>query len=148
MSHTFIKKILLTLSLALAITSNDLLIYEYVCQFPEHGPSFYGFPFVKSTNTSWVFSMSGDLYVLGFIGNVLFWGVLLYIPIHLMGLIKIKRVRNIFMVLGWILFSLGCISTSLGLTVIDWRLEWHHDNFRMNYYQTDIECEKKFHWVK
>ena len=36
------------------------------------GPRFYGFPFVQQTNLSWGGTMSGEIYLLGILGNILF----------------------------------------------------------------------------
>lgn len=59
--------------MAITITSSKIITFEYVCDYSEKGPKFYGFPFIQETGSTWVNSMSGEIYVLGFLGNLLFW---------------------------------------------------------------------------
>lgn len=59
--------------MAVAVASSKIVTFEYVCDYPERRPKFYGFPFVQETDSTLVNSMSGDLYILGFLGNFMFW---------------------------------------------------------------------------
>ncbi|WAC03055.1 hypothetical protein N7U66_05350 [Lacinutrix neustonica] len=52
------KKLIFTIITALGFVTDECLIFEYVCDYPERGPKFYGFPFIQETDTTWVFSMS------------------------------------------------------------------------------------------
>jgi hypothetical protein len=125
-----------------------MLTFEYVCDYPELGPRFYGFPFIQETNSSWVFSMSGDIYILGFIGNFIFWALFFF------GLtLFLKKVKNRFLnilikILGWSVVVWSVFVAFLYFGAIDWRFEFTHDNFKMNYYEQDIKCDRSFIFSK
>ncbi|QXP58298.1 hypothetical protein [Olleya sp. HaHaR_3_96] len=138
------KKILAALCLAVSFTLQHFITFKYVCQTDERWPTFYGFPFVQSTNHSWVFSMSGDLFIKGFIGNILFFGLFFYGVIYLLGIAKHKICKIISKSVIIILCIFSLVFIYFEITVFDWRLEWDHDNFKMNYYQQDLDCEKTF----
>ncbi|WP_157814134.1 hypothetical protein [Olleya sp. Bg11-27] len=138
------KKILAALCLAVSFTLQHFITFKYVCQTDERWPTFYGFPFVQSTDHSWIFSMSGDLFIKGFIGNILFLGLFFYGVIYLLGIAKHKICKIISKSVIIILCIFSLVFIYFEITVFDWRLEWDHDNFKMNYYQQDLDCEKTF----
>ncbi|WGD34754.1 hypothetical protein [Olleya sp. YS] len=140
------KKILASLCLAIGFTLPNFISYKFVCATDERWPDFYGFPFVQNTDRSWVFSMSGKFFISGFIGNVIFWGLLFYVIIRLLNLLKHRVfiiVRRVILI-TLCLFSLWVIYFEL--TLFDWRLQWNHDDFKMNYYQQKLDCKRTFHF--
>ncbi|MEM5538206.1 hypothetical protein [Olleya sp. AS48] len=142
------KKILASLCIAVGFTLTDSISYKYVCKTDENWPSFLGFPFIQSTDRSWVFSMSGDLFIKGFIGNILFWSLLFYGVIYLLSIAKHKVYKIISKSVITIFCIFSLVFIYFEITVFDWRLEWDHDNFKMNYYIQDLDCEKTFEFFK
>lgn len=142
------KKIIFPLITALGFITDELLIFEYVCDYPELGPKFYGFPFVQETNTSWIFSMSGDVYLIGFLGNLLFWTIIIGGVIFFVAKIKGKLIKRIIGIFGWLIIAWSLFISFVYFTSVDWRLEFTHDNFKINYYQSDIDCERNFLLIK
>ena len=138
------KKILASLCIAVGFTLTNSISYKYVCKTDERWPDFLGFPFVQSTDRSWIFSMSGDLFIRGFIGNILFWGLFFYGVIYLLGIAKHKVCKIISKSVITIFCIFSLVFIYFEITVFDWRLEWDHDNFKMNYYIQDLDCEKTF----
>lgn len=142
------KLLLFSVTTALGIVTSGLFTYEYVCDFPEAGPKFYGFPFVQRTDTTWIFSMSGDIYLFGFLLNVAFWSGIIYLLGWAISPIKNPIIARTRTVLGWAVFGIMLLLSIQNLTIIDWRIKLHHDNFKMHYYQHDIECERHFYWIR
>ncbi|WP_272022957.1 hypothetical protein [Olleya namhaensis] len=138
------KKILASLCIAVGFTLTNSISYKYACKTDERWPDFLGFPFVQSTDGSWIFSMSGDLFIKGFIGNILFWGLFFYGVIYLLGIAKHRVYKIIFKSVITIFCIFSLVYIYFEITVFDWRLEWDHDNFKMNYYIQDLDCEKTF----
>ncbi|SNR16424.1 hypothetical protein [Tenacibaculum jejuense] len=136
-----LKKVVFSIILSLGMITDDFLIFEYICDYPELGPRFYGFPFVQETNTTWVNSMSGEIYLFGFLGNFIFWIVLFRILIQLF--IKLKQ--TVIIKLIQVLVSvLSLFYTYAYFLAIDWRLSLTHDNFKLHYYQSEPSCKKIF----
>ncbi len=141
------KQVLWSLFFSPALVFLELISFRYTCQYEDGGPDFYGFPFIYRTSNVWVNSLSGEFYVLGCIGNMLFWTVILFalmtgikrlkIPIHKLT----SRVWGVFL----LLFGF-CIVYST-LSIVDWRYQWQHD-FKMDYYSDDIICNREiqFFW--
>ena len=142
------KKYIICFVIALGLTLAKIITFKYVCETDENWPEFYGFPFVQSTNTSWVFSMSGELYFIGLIGNTLFWLLIIlfinhfYSKIKLSWLIQIGKIFSGFIVLA----SLVIIISEL--FIFDWRLKFNHNDFKLNYYQKDLKCERTLQFFK
>ena len=136
------KRLFFSIITALGFISGNYITFEYVCNYPERGPKFYGFPFVQQTDTTWVFSMSGELYVFGFLGNLIFWGFIIGAIAWFLDTIKEQFVKKMMGVFGWIVVVAALLNSYVNLAAIDWRLKLSHDNFKMNYYQTDIPCER------
>ncbi|WP_282069893.1 hypothetical protein [Olleya namhaensis] len=138
------KRLLATLCIAVAFTLPHFVTYKYVCLTDENWPDFYGFPFIQSTDRTWIFSMSGNLYAKGFIGNVLFWSIFIYGLVYFLDTIKHKFFRVFGKIVIVALCVMSVVVISFEAFVFDWRLEWDHDNFKMNYYIQDLDCEKTF----
>ncbi len=138
------KKNLAALCIAVGFTLTNLVTFKYVCVTDERWPKFLGFPFVQSTDSTWVFSMSGDLFIKGFIANILFWSLVFYGLIHLLDSVK-HRVYRIFAKSTIVLLCLlSLVVIYFESTVFNWNLQWDHDNFKMNYYQEDLDCKQTF----
>jgi len=133
---------------ALGFVTDQCLTFEYVCEYPEYGPKFYGFPFVQETDKTWVFSMSGEIYLFGFLGNLVFWTLIIGGIVLLLEKIKEKLTKKIIGIFGWLILAWSLFISVVYFGAVDWRLEFTHDNFKMNYYQTDIDCERKFLMIK
>lgn len=138
------KKILASLLIAIGFTLTNCISFEYVCEIDERWPDFYGFPFVQSTDSTWVFSMSGNLFIKGFIGNVLFWSLFIYALIYFLDRIKQGGFRILGKVIIIALCALSLLVIYFEIVVFDWTLQWDHDNFKMNYYQQDLDCVRTF----
>ena len=74
----------------------------------------------------------------------MFWTVLFYGLIYLILLIKHKIYRIISKGIIIILCALSLFVIYFEMTVFDWSLQWNHDDFKMNYYQQDIDCKRAF----
>lgn len=144
------KKLQITsaLILALGMITDDWLTFEFICDYKEYGPRFYGFPFVQETNTSWVNSMSGEIYLFGFLGNLLFWTFIFYVIILIINRIKNKIIVKLCNGISLVFVLIALLNSFVYFSVIDWRLEKTHDNFKLNYYTSDIKCERKFKLFK
>ncbi len=139
------KKILLLIVLSLGMITDDFLVFEYTCNYPELGPKFYGFPFVQETNTTWVNSMSGEIYILGFIGNLIIWTLIFGIVFQLL-----KRIRNSigFKVFVTVLMLYALFFSCVYFSIIDWRFSYSHDDFKVHYYQSKPDCKPIFKFLK
>jgi len=135
-------KVILAITLGFVWITSNFITFHYVCDYPEHGPSFYGFPFVQQTNSTWVNSFSGELYVFGLLGNLALWSLVFYGLIWLINDVLGKKIRKLLFIVGVLTFVLSIIFISLYFQVYEWRFEWSHDDFKLNYYQTDITCER------
>ena len=142
------KKLIFTIITALGFVTDECLIFEYVCDYPERGPKFYGFPFVQETDTTWIFSMSGEIYLFGFLGNLIFWTIIIGGIVFLLDKIKGKLIKKIIGIFGLLILVWSLFISFVYFGAIDWRLEFTHDNFKMDYYQSDINCERNFLLIK
>jgi hypothetical protein len=142
------RNILFALIFGVGLTFSDIVAFEYVCDYPELGPKFYGFPFVYRTSTTWVNSMSGDLYLQGIISDTIFWFIIVYVLI--LGLKKLKniKIKRVLRVIGLLIFGFSLFLTIISFLAIDWRLEISHDNFKINYYLNEIECNRTLKWME
>jgi hypothetical protein len=139
-----IKRVFFSIIASLGFISDEMLTFEYICDYPEMGPRFYGFPFIQETNASWIFSMSGDIYLIGFTGNLVLWAIIFFGVTLFLKKIKNKFLNKFFMIFGWCIVVLSVFITFINFAAIDWRLELTHDNFKMNYYENNINCERSF----
>ncbi len=88
--------------------------------------------------------MSGEIYLLGFIGNVLFWAILIIGIISLLNNIKKKSLKKVMYIFGWLIFAWSSLMIFMNFTMVDWKIKLTHNNFKMNYYQSDIDCKRRF----
>ena len=127
--------------LGLTFNSFEFLTFMKVCEYPEHGPYFVGFPFIYRTNMTWVNTGSGNYYLLNWLGNIVFWFSVVYLLwIALKKMFKFNGVIPLKgMILG-ILFSVAYQVTIMN--VLDIRYLLVHD-VRLDYYDSDIKCNSK-----
>lgn len=137
-----IKKYLFLVILAIVFTSSNIVTFEYLCDYPERGPKFYGFPSVQQADTSWVNSMSGEIYVLGFLGNLLFWMAIVGSAFFMLSKVKQVLTKAIINVLVCLFFVLSMYFSLLNFTMVDWNLKWTHHNFKIGYYKSEIVCKR------
>ncbi|PHS62797.1 MAG: hypothetical protein COB12_10290 [Flavobacterium sp.] len=142
------KKLIFSIITALGFITDEYLTFEYVCDYPERGPKFYGFPFVQQTDSTWIFSMSGDIYLFGFLGNLIFWTIIIGGIVLLVNIIEGKWTKKIIGIFGWLIFVWSLFISFVHFAAVDWRLEFTHDNFKNNYYQSVIDCERNFIMIK
>ena len=142
------KKVFYAIIIALGIVCSDTIYFEYECNADERWPRFLGFPFVQSTDTTWVFSMSGELFLFGFLGNIIVWAALLVVIFYFLTKLKFKRSKIIGTILLSIVLVISMFIFIVYFSVVDWRLKWHHDNFKLNYYQKNLECKKTLNIFK
>lgn len=140
------KKILASLCIAVGFTLTNFITFKYICNADEYWATFKGFPFVQSTDGPWVNSMSGELFIKGLLGNILFWTFLFYGLIYLFLTIKHKIYSVVTKGIFVVLCILSLVIIYFEITVFEWRLEWDHENFKMNYYQQDLDCKRSFHF--
>ena len=133
---------------SLGFITDEYLIFEYVCDYPEGGPKFYGFPFVQETDATWVNSMSGEIYLLGFLGNLIFWALIIRGIVFIASKLKRKIIKRVIGIFAWLIFTWSLFISFVNFNAVDWRIEFTHDNFKMNYYQSDIECKRNFFLIK
>ena len=142
------KRVFISVIIALGIVSTNVIYFEYTCDVDESWPQFLGFPFVQSTDSSWGFSMSGDIFILGLLGNICFWTLIIYVIFGVFNLVSEKyklslfvgRVLVLLLVIYSLFFSFG------HFVFIDWRLNWNHNNFKLHYYESDLDCKRTLHF--
>ena len=140
-----LSTIIYSIILALGILTIDFFKFEYICDYPEIGPTFYGFPFVQETNRTWVNSMSGEIYILGFLGNLLLWTLFFRVIFQFF-----KRFQNkvTFKVIRLLLVVFCLFNVHMYFSIIDWRFSYSHNNFKLNYYQSEPYCKRIFKLYK
>ncbi len=136
------KKVIFSVIIALGIISSKLIAFEYICEYPEVGPKFYGFPFVQQTNTSWIFSMSGDIYLVGFLGNLMFWSILICLLSLPLNNVKKTSLKKGITIVGYVMICCALLVSYINFAAIDWRIKRSHDDFKIDYYTTQIDCER------
>lgn len=136
------KKLIFIIPLSISLVLLDLISFKYKCRYEDGGPDFYGFPFIYRTDTSYVNSLSGELYISGFLGNTLFWTLLLFLSI-----ITIKQLiphinKTILLVLKVLILIISVFIIYVSTEIIDWRYQWNHD-FKINYYPDEVDCNRE-----
>lgn len=143
------NKLFLILLLSLSISQLDFITIRYECDYlGDMGPEYYGFPFIYRTQIPWVNSLSGNFYILGYIGNVsviyglLFFSVTLFKKFRIsLGIMKyLKIVTSIITI---ILF----IFASMFFTLIEWNFKWKYNHIE-NYGGKPLKCEKHLEFFK
>ncbi len=129
--------------LSLSISQLDIISVRYDCDYcGDGGPGFYGFPFKYRTTIPWVNSMSGDFYISGFLGNTLFFFVIIFALIILLKrIVKSLKVKKIFKIIGYVLTTILLLLAAMNFFIIDWRFEWK-DTYYNNYGGKPLKCEK------
>ncbi|MFT6334778.1 MAG: hypothetical protein ACJATI_001524 [Halioglobus sp.] len=122
----------------LLLSSVELVTIRKICFYPEHGPNFYGFPMIYRTNTTWVNTGSGNIYVVGLFINSIFWGGLSYVISN--SIRKLINSRSVKIGIT-ITLLLSTIFNCFIFSCFDLSFKFHHTS-KMNYYQQDIECER------
>ncbi len=136
------KKLIFSLLVAPSLIFLDLIVFKYTCVYGDGGPDFYGFPFIYRTDTSWGNSLSGELYILGFILNTLFWAFIIYLLTVPLKYILVPF-RSIFVnILATLVLLFSFFIVLSNIMVIDWRYKTHHD-VTMDYYPDDVVCKKE-----
>jgi energy-coupling factor transporter transmembrane protein EcfT len=92
--------------------------------------------------------MSGDIYLIGFLGNLIFWAIIIGGIVFFVDKIKGKLTKRIIGIFGWLIIAWSLFISFVYFAAVDWRLEFTHDNFKINYYQSDIDCERNFLLIK
>ncbi|SFT45061.1 hypothetical protein SAMN05216474_0636 [Lishizhenia tianjinensis] len=121
-----ITQIIITILLSLALPLSDIVTLRHSYDFEDDiGPEFYGLPFIYRTEIPWVNSLSGDFYILGYFGNVIFFSLVLVVFTLLIKSIKlngfIKKLWNV----SWMGTSVFLILfAALFFFITEWRFEW------------------------
>jgi len=142
-----IRIITITL-LALALPLLDIVTFRHTYDFKgDMGPEFYGLPFIYRTEIPWGSSLSGEFYVLGYFGNVLFCAIVVLIFTLLMMRIKlnltIKKLWNI----SWTSTSIVLILFSaLFFFITDWRFDWTNSEI-LQYTDQSVDCSKTLEFI-
>lgn len=123
----------------------DIISIRYSCFHNEMGPELYGFPFIYRTQIPWVNSFEGNLYLLGYLGNALFY--LLIIKLIELSLNKINEniIRNkYFKISTIIVFILTIVFSSLPVFIYEWECELTTKKI-LEYADQPLNCEKQ--WI-
>ena len=140
------KKVILSIVVAVGIVFSNIIYFEYSCITDEKWPKFRGFPFVQSTGESWLFSMSGDLFLKGLFGNVFFWALIIFFSVSLIKNWTLGKYNIAKWIVSILIILLALFITTISIIAIDWRLNWNHDNFKLDYYKIELDCERSFHF--
>lgn len=144
------KKGLVIVLFAFGFVFGEPIVFEYTPLYPkgEMGPEYFGFPFIYRTDTTWVNSMSGEIYLKGLIGNLIFWIIVIWITSF--GINKLKGAFGKAMRILIIIFgSLVCL-VALTSMVIDWRFHFDHNDMKRDYFIDELEYNKELQlfWTK
>jgi hypothetical protein len=125
----------------LLLNSLELVTIKKICEYPEHGPYYYGFPLIYRTNMTWVNTGSGIIFTLNWIINIIFW---LVVSIGLWNITrKILKLKKEFpKAIMLIIIGITIVLQIIEMKALDLRYELVHD-VKMNYYQQEINCESK-----
>ncbi len=149
MKHSrLLGKIVLSITFGFVWIISNFITFHYVCDYPEYGPSFYGFPFVQQTNSTWVNSFSGNLYLSGMMGNLIIWSLVFYMLLSLINDVLGRKIKKALFLLGLLGFVTSIIYISFYFEAYDWRIQWSHDNFKIDYFSDTIQCKRTFYFFK
>ena len=145
-----IRKFIFSVIVSIGIVTINIPTFEYIPDYPhgEMGPEFYGFPFIRSTDTTWVNTGSGEIYLIGFIGNIIFWSFLCMTVIYFTEKIKRPIIKIIINSSGVVLVILSVMISILYYSAIEWRIKLDHDSMKNEYFIDDLEYERNFYWIK
>lgn len=140
------KKSIIIALFAFGFVFGEPIVLEYNPLYPvgEMGPEYFGFPFIYRTDTTWVNSMSGEIYLKGLIVNFIFWVIVILITVFCIDKLngRFKKVTQIF----FISFGLFVCLIALTNTVIDWKLHFDHNNMKGDYFINELDYTKKIHF--
>ncbi len=138
-----IKKRLLILIISIALLLQDVIVFRYACNCNFDGPNidYYGFPFIYRNNLTQACSGCGNLYLSGFIGNILFWFMLIYIFYF----IYVKFAAPIINLKIQTFFAWLLTITSIGIIlfniyVYEWTIEMSCDQ---DLYCKESQCKRE-----
>ncbi len=136
-----VLSILFLICLGLLLNSLELVTFYKVCEYPEHGPDYYGFPMIYRTNMTWVNTGSGIIFILNWIVNIIFW---IAISIGLWNFIKkiLKLKMEFPKPIMLAIIGITAVIQLINMDVLDLKYELVHD-VKMNYYQQEINCESR-----
>jgi hypothetical protein len=129
--------------LSLALPLLDIVTFRHTCDFNgDMGPEFYGLPFIYRTEIPWVNSLSGDFYLLGYAGNVVFFGVIILIVAAVLKRVEqqghIKKIWNV----GWIGTAMVMILfSSMFFFITEWHFDWTPSEM-INYANQSAPCTR------
>lgn len=137
-----ILNIVFLFCLGLLLNSLELVTIKKVCEYPELGPHYYGFPMIYRTNMTWVNTGSGIIFILNWLINILFWVV---VSIGLWNITKkiLKLKKEFPKSIILVIIGISIFFQLIKLNALDLRYELVH-NVKMNYYHQEINCESKF----
>ena len=144
------KKGIIIVLFAFGFVFGEPIVFEYIPLYPEGemGPEYFGFPFIYRTDTTWVNSMSGEIYLKGLLGNLIFWGGIILIASF--GIDKLKgKFKKATQILTISFGALVCL-IALTSTAIDWRFHFDHNDMKGDYFINELDYNKELHmfWEK
>nr|WP_299035114.1 hypothetical protein [uncultured Tenacibaculum sp.] len=144
MVSTLIKNILFSIITALGCITDTHLMFEYVCTSLEPSPKYYGFPFVQEADTTCYSSLTGEIYIYGFLGNWLVSAIIIYVIVNF---IITNQSFMTTLIKGfvciWALFT-----AFVYFVVTDWKIHPTHNNFKTVYHLTNGDCKMQFLYYK
>lgn len=137
-----IRQLLIILT-SLSLPFCDIISIRYNCFHEEMGPTLYGFPFIYRTEIPWVNSFEGNLYILGFIGNVLFYFLIINLIIIGLKRINEKIISNRIIKIGSIIFSMPIIFVGVfNIFIYEWELYFTTEEI-LKYADEPLNCMKE-----
>lgn len=136
-----ILNILFVICLGLLLNSLELVTIKKVCEYPEHGPFYFGFPMIYRTNMTWVNTGSGNIFILNWLINVIFW---IMVSIGFWHFTKriINLKKGFPKAIKLIVVLIAIVFQIIEKDTFDLEYILVHD-VKMNYYQKEIKCNSK-----
>lgn len=142
----FKKNWIFLLLLPLSFPLFDFISFHRKCNWlGDGGPDYYGFPFVYRTQIPWVNSFSGEFYILGYLGNVFFYLLLVIVIRKLLRYVlfsdKLKTIlRNTSKVIIIVIAILSLFFTY----GIEWNIQWKDGRSEFEYTSgKELKCDCK-----
>ncbi|HAW20722.1 MAG TPA: hypothetical protein DCX14_11110 [Flavobacteriales bacterium] len=140
-------QVIFSIVVGLAMVLSNAISIEYIPNYKsDMGPEYFGSPFIMSTDTTWVNSFTGELYLKGLFSDVLIWGLLIYSVLLFLSRIQNKWARRIMLSLGTITFILAFAFVSMDLFIMDWRVHWNYTDADATNFHEEQYPEKRFHF--
>ncbi|NVK03200.1 MAG: hypothetical protein HWD92_00195 [Flavobacteriia bacterium] len=143
------KKAIILLLFAFGFVFGEPIAFEYLPVYPtgDPGPEYYGFPFIYRTDTTWVSSLSGILYLKGLIANLLFWAIISFLASR--GIDKLRGKPKIASQIVAIVFGIYLVLVAfLKVSINDWSIQYDHDNMKMDYYNEELDYHREIIWFQ